>query len=209
MKLIFDKVLSLVGLLIFIPILLVVALKIKSEDGGPVFYRGERVGLHKKKFYMLKFRTMVMNAEKIGGPTTSLNDPRITRIGHFIRKFKIDELPQLINVIKGDMSLVGPRPEVVSEVRVYDSKWDVIFSIRPGITDLSSIEFSNEGEIIAKSGIADSHEAYRLLIQPKKLKLQKHYAMNQSFLLDLKILWQTFLAVIKKNRILKIKRSRK
>jgi lipopolysaccharide/colanic/teichoic acid biosynthesis glycosyltransferase len=193
-----DILLSSVGLVILSPVLLIVALIIKKHDKGPILYTPLRVGLHKKYFRMYKFRTMVTNADKIGGPTTSASDPRITPIGHFLRKFKLDELPQLINVLKGEMSLVGPRPEVISEVEYYDPKWDVIFSVRPGITDLASIEFRNEGEIVANSGIVDPHEAYKQLIQPRKLELQKEYALNHSLWMDMKILGKTLLAVIGK-----------
>jgi lipopolysaccharide/colanic/teichoic acid biosynthesis glycosyltransferase len=172
--------------------------EIKKHDGGPVLYTPLRVGLHKKRFRMYKFRTMVQNADKIGGPTTSMSDPRITPVGHFLRRFKLDELPQLINVIKGEMSLVGPRPEVISEVEQYDPQWDVIFSVRPGMTDWASIEFRNEGEIVTNSGIDDPHEAYKQLIQPRKLELQRAYALNHSLGIDLRILWKTVLAVIGK-----------
>jgi lipopolysaccharide/colanic/teichoic acid biosynthesis glycosyltransferase len=170
---------------------LVVAYLIKKEDGGPVFYKGERVGLHKKLFSMYKFRTMVSDAEKIGGPSTSENDPRITKVGKILRKFKLDELPQLFNVLKGEMSIVGPRPEVRKEVEYYNQGWDIIFSVKPGITDLSSIEFHNEGRIIAESGFDDPHDAYRMLIQPQKLRLQREYALNHSFIGDLKIIVRT------------------
>lgn len=196
MKRCFDILLSSLGSLVLSPVLLVVAILIKRHDGGPAFYTSLRVGLHKKHFRMCKFRTMVLNADKIGGPTTSARDPRITPVGHFLRKFKLDELPQLINVFKGEMSLVGPRPEVISEVEHYDPQWDVIFSVRPGITDLASIEFRNEGEIVANSGVEDPHEAYKQLIQPRKLALQREYALNHSFRLDAKILWKTILAII-------------
>lgn len=196
MKRCLDILLSSVGLVILSPVLFIVALLIKKHDGGPVFYTPLRAGLHKKHFRMYKFRTMVANADKIGGPTTSASDPRITPIGHFLRKFKLDELPQLLNVLKGEMSLVGPRAEVISEVERYDPQWDVIFSVRPGITDLASIEFRNEGEIVANSGIADPHEAYKQLIQPRKLELQHEYALNHSLWLDLKILWRTMLVII-------------
>ena len=171
---------------------------IKLTSEGPVFYRARRVGKNKKIFLMYKFRSMVTNADQIGGPSTSENDPRITPIGHFIRKCKIDELSQLINVLKGEMSLVGPRPEVVSEVELYSSDCDIIFTVRPGITDMASIEFRNEGEIISNSGIEDPHEAYKQLIQPKKLELQKQYARSNNVFNDLKIIAQTILAVFGK-----------
>jgi lipopolysaccharide/colanic/teichoic acid biosynthesis glycosyltransferase len=171
----FDIVFTLILTIIFSPLLVFIALAIKIFDPGPVLYKARRVGKGRKIFNMFKFRTMVINADKIGGPSTSGADPRITTIGSLLRKFKGDELPQFINVLKGEMSIVGPRPEVLSEVETYGKEWDEIFSVRPGITDLASIEFSNEGKIISESGIADPHEAYRKLIQPRKLELQKNY----------------------------------
>jgi len=193
-----DLCISVLGITILSPFFLAVGWIIKREDGGPVFYVPHRVGRYKKLFRMYKFRTMVANADEIGGPTTSDKDPRITRIGHLLRRFKLDELPQLFNVVKGEMSLVGPRPEVKSEVETYGPKFDVIFSVRPGVTDLASIEFRNEGEIIANSGIADPHEAYRQLIKPRKIELQREYAVNHSILLDAKIILKTLSVVIGK-----------
>jgi lipopolysaccharide/colanic/teichoic acid biosynthesis glycosyltransferase len=196
MKRLFDVVFSTLGLVVMIPILLWIASLIVREDGGPIFYRGVRVGLHKKVFRIFKFRTMVMDAEKIGGPTTSAADPRVTSVGNWLRKYKLDELPQLFNVLKGEMSFVGPRPEVKSEVDSYGPQWDVVFSVRPGITDLSSIEFRNEGEIITKSGIEDPHEAYKRLIQPRKLELQEYYAQNSSMALDFRIIFETLFVLV-------------
>lgn len=198
LKCLIDIATSAIGLTFLSPFLLCIALCIKSEDRGPVFYRGLRVGLNEKLFGIYKFRTMVVNADKIGGPTTSACDSRITRIGAWLRKNKLDELPQLLNVLKGEMSLVGPRPEVASEVKSYGPEWQSIFSVRPGITDLSSIEFRNEGEIIASSGIEDPHEAYRQLIQPRKLELQRYYAINHSMPLDIQIICETLLVVVAK-----------
>jgi lipopolysaccharide/colanic/teichoic acid biosynthesis glycosyltransferase len=189
-------ILSATGLIILSPLLLFIAILIRKEDEGPVFYRGVRVGLHGQLFRIFKFRTMVVDAEKVGGPTTSARDPRVTSVGHWLRKYKLDELPQLLNVLKGDMSFVGPRPEVKSEVGAYGPEWIVIFSVQPGITDLSSIEFRNEGEIIANSGIEDPHEAYKKLIQPRKLELQRYYATNSSLALDLRIICRTLIALI-------------
>ncbi|MBD3338564.1 MAG: sugar transferase [Candidatus Lokiarchaeota archaeon] len=197
LKRIVDIMASLFALILFSPLFLLIAILIKREARGPIFYRGLRVGQNKKTFYMLKFRTMVVDAEKRGGPTTSNSDSRITKTGAFLRKYKLDELPQLINVLKGEMSLIGPRPEIVSEVELYDPEWNVIFDVKPGITDLSSIQFRNEGEIIANSGIADAHLAYRSLIQPKKLALQREYVLNRSLVLDAKILFNTIKVVVR------------
>ena len=197
MKRLLDVGFSIIGLLILSPLSIIIAVFIKNHDRGSILYAPYRVGLDKELFRMYKFRTMVVDADKLGGPTTSTKDPRITPTGRVLRRFKLDELPQLINVLKGDMSLVGPRPEIPSEVESYESEWDVIFSVRPGITDFASIEFRNEGEIVANSGIEDAHEAYKKLIQPRKLELQRQYAMNHSLILDIKILWKTVLAVLR------------
>ncbi len=198
MKRIIDLAISCIVLLTSIPIFLILAYSIKAHDRGPIFYTPERVGRNKKLFRMYKFRTMVVNADKIDGPSTALNDQRITPIGYLLRKYKLDELPQLINVFKGDMSLVGPRPEIKSEVETYGSEFDIIFSVKPGITDLSSIEFRNESKIIAQSSLEDAHEAYQQLIKPRKLELQREYALKQSIWLDLKIMLHTILVVIGK-----------
>ena len=155
LKRIFDIVLAFFGLVLFAPLLLICALLIKLTSSGPVFYRGERIGLAGKAFRTLKFRTMVADAEKKGGSSTHEADARITGIGSFLRKFKLDELPQLLNVLAGDMSFVGPRPEVRKFVDMYTPEERMILTVRPGITDWSSIKFHNEGEIIAASGIAD------------------------------------------------------
>lgn len=192
-----DTFLSGTGILVFAPLLLIVGLSVYLHDFGPVLYRPYRVGKKKQLFHINKFRTMVPNADTIGGPTTSRTDNRITPIGRVLRRYKIDELPQLFNVLIGDMSLVGPRPEIASEVESYGPEWDPIFSVRPGMTDRSSIVFRNEDEIVASSGMRDAHEAYRLLIQPRKLQLQKEYALNHSLNEDIKIIRDTLTVVIK------------
>lgn len=195
MKRLFDIILSLFGLIIFSSLLLIIAFLIKSEDGGPVFYRGVRVGRYGKLFRIFKFRTMVVNAEKLGGPSTADDDPRITKIGKFIRKYKLDELSQLINVLKGEMSFVGPRPEVPMEVQTYTDEEKRILLVRPGITDWASLTFHNEGEIL--KGSTDPHKAYREKIRPGKIKLALKYVDEQSFLTDIKIILQTLLTLAK------------
>lgn len=192
-----DMALAGVSLLVFAPLLVIVSLSVYSQDFGPVLYRPHRVGKNKRLFRINKFRTMIPNADTSGGPTTSRTDKRITSVGRVLRKYKIDELPQLLNVLLGEMSLVGPRPEIPSEVESYDQKWDHIFSVRPGMTDKSSIVFRNEDEIVAASGIQDAHEAYRLIIQPRKLQMQLEYAQNHSFKKDVKIIRDTLSVVIK------------
>ena len=204
LKRIFDLVLSFFGLVLFAPLLLICALLIKLTSSGPVFYRGERIGLAGKAFRTLKFRTMVADAEKKGGSSTHEADARITGIGSFLRKFKLDELPQLLNVLAGDMSFVGPRPEVRKFVDMYTPEERMILTVRPGITDWSSIKFHNEGEIIAASGIADADEAYARLIRPEKLRLQMKYVREHTLWLDLKIIFDTIFTLFRTRTALKL-----
>lgn len=194
MKRLFDFTTSLVGLILFSPVLLTVAALIKIEDGGTIFYRGVRVGRNGKSFRIFKFRTMVVNAEKIGGPSTADDDPRITKTGRFIRKFKLDELPQLINVLIGDMSLVGPRPEVQHYVDMFTEEEKTILTVRPGITDWASIWNPDEGAILA--GSPDPEKTYMEKIRPTKLRLQLKYVRERSFLIDLKIMFETVWTVV-------------
>lgn len=149
------------------------------------------MGKNGKIFHIFKFRSMVVDADKRGGSSTSNKDPRVTRIGRIVRKYKLDEFSQLINVLIGDMSLVGPRPQVKWAVDSYSSEEKMILILRPGITDWASIKFHNEGEIIEKSGITDPDEAYLKLIHPEKIRLQLKYLREHSFWIDLKILFQT------------------
>ena len=190
-KRIFDIILASVGLFFFLPILLGIAWVIRRGNNGPVFYRGERVGLHGKIFRIFKFRTMVVNADNIGGPSTADDDPRITHIGKYLRKYKLDELPQLINVLKGDMSIVGPRPEVKHYVDMYTEEEKEILTVRPGITDWASIWNSDEGAVLA--GSPDPEKTYMEKIRPEKIRLQLKYVREQSFWIDLKIIFQTLL----------------
>jgi len=193
LKRFFDIFVSAFGILVWSPVLGYVAARIKLEDGGPVFYRGVRVGLHGKPFRIFKFRSMVINAEKIGGPSTADDDPRITEIGKLIRKYKLDELPQLFNVFAGDMSLVGPRPEVKHYTDMYTEEEKAILTVRPGITDWASLWNSDEGAILA--GSKDPEKDYLEKIRPEKIRLQLKYVRKRSFWTDLKILWLTFAAV--------------
>ena len=191
----FDFVSSLIGLILVSPILLTIAILIKKEDGGPVFYRGVRVGRFGNPFRIFKFRTMVLNAEKLGGPSTADDDPRITRVGKFIRKFKLDELPQLINVLKGEMSIVGPRPEVQMYVDMFTEEEKAILSVRPGITDWASIWNPDEGAILA--GSADPEKTYMEKIRPEKIRLQLKYVRERSFWNDLRIIAQTIITILR------------
>lgn len=193
LKRFFDVIFSLFGLIVSFPVFLVIALLIKKEDGGLVFYRGVRVGRYGKTFRIFKFRTMVLDAEMMGGPSTANDDPRIMKIGKFIRKYKLDELPQLINVLKGDMSFVGPRPEVKHYVNMYTKKERAILSVRPGITDWASIWNPDEGAILA--GSQDPEKTYMEKIRPEKIRLQLKYVRERSFWVDLKILFLTLKAI--------------
>lgn len=191
----FDLAVSALGLLLLSPAFLLLAIAIKLDSPGPVFYRGVRVGRCGRPFKIFKFRSMVPDAERSGAASTSSSDMRVTRVGVFIRKFKFDEFSQLINVFLGDMSLVGPRPEVQKFVDLYTEEERLILSLRPGITDWSSIKFHNEGEIIERSGITDADEAYAKLIRPDKLRLQLKYLREHSLLVDIKIICCTVLTI--------------
>lgn len=170
--------------------------RIKLDRDGPAIYAGRRVGRGGAEFRMYKFRTMVTNADRIGGPSTADDDPRLTRTGRFLRRYKLDELPQLVNVVKGDMSFVGPRPQVTEEVAGYTPEEREILSVRPGITDWASLRFHNEGEILA--GHADPDAAYAELIRPEKMRLGLEYVRRGTFRDDLDILVKTALLPLRK-----------
>ncbi|KKN31951.1 hypothetical protein LCGC14_0818810 [marine sediment metagenome] len=188
-KRLFDIVFSLIGLTLLTPLLSTIAILIKKQDRGPMLYRGIRVGRYGKLFRIYKFRAMVVNAEKLGGSSTPADDPRITNVGKYIRKYKLDELPQLINVLMGQMSFVGPRPQVPEDVALYTKEEKSILSVRPGITDWASCKYHNEGEILR--GSPDPDQAYIEKIRPGKIKLELEYVRNHSFWIDLKILLKT------------------
>ena len=189
MKRLFDILFSALGLLFLSPIFLIIAILIKREDRGPILYRGVRIGKFGKTFKIFKFRTLVANAEKIGGPSTADDDPRITKVGKLIRKYKLDELPQLINVLKGEMSFVGPRPEVSFYVKMFTEEERTILSLRPGITDWASLWNPDEGAILA--GSSDPEKTYMEKIRPEKIRLQLRYVRERSFWADLKIILLT------------------
>jgi len=193
-KRLFDIVLSLILLILFSPLIVILFILIKVDSEGPGFYRGLRVGPGGKPFRMMKFRTMIPDADKVGGPSTSNDDPRLTRVGNFLRRYKLDEFPQLINVLKGEMSFVGPRPEVPSEVARYTEEERKLLTVRPGITDYASLTYHNEGEIL--EGAEDPHETYRRLIRPGKMKLGLRYVREQSFRTDMKILTMTLMTLL-------------
>ena len=194
-KRLFDVVSSLVGLLVLSPVMLVIAILMKQSSPGPVLYAGTRIGRFGKKFRLFKFRTMVVNADKIGGPSTADDDPRVTRVGRVLRRYKLDEIPQLINVLKGEMSFVGPRPEVASEVETYSPEQRRLLEVLPGITDWASMRFHNEGEIL--KGSVDPHETYREKIRPEKIRLGLEYVQRRSFWVDLQILTGTVGLLVK------------
>jgi len=184
---------SAAGLILLAPVLGLLAVAIKLDSPGPVFYRGERIGRGGIPFRMLKFRTMVSDAERMGGTSTSDSDPRITRMGKMLRRGKLDELPQLLNVLAGDMSLVGPRPQVAHDVAKYSEAERALLSVRPGITDYASIRFRDEGRIL--EGEPDPDEAYIRLIRPEKIRLGLEYVETASLGVDLRILARTIFSI--------------
>lgn len=197
MKRLFDVVLSLVGLLLVAPLLLLIAVLIKLASPGPILYRGVRVGQLGRPFRILKFRTMVVDAERRGGSATAEDDPRVTSIGKLLRRYKLDELPQLGNVLLGDMSFVGPRPEIQKYIDRYTQEEKGILKLRPGITDWASIWNSNEAAVL--EGSNDPEGTYEELILPTKIALQLKYLQDHSFVTDLKILFHTFAKLLRED----------
>ena len=197
MKRLFDSSISFCGLILVFPVFVLVALWIKIDSRGSVFFRQERVGFQGSLFRIHKFRTMVLDAEKEGKQITIGADPRITTVGRFLRKYKLDELPQLIDVFVGDMSLVGPRPEVPKYIDCYsdDEKHDVL-SVKPGITDNASIEFRDENKLLANSN--DPESTYINEVLPKKIALYRKYVRERSFFGDVEIIFRTIFLIIKK-----------
>ena len=194
MKRLFDILVSAVGLICLSPLLLVVAIWIKLDSPGPVFYRQVRVGRYNKDFRIFKFRSMRIGSDKGSLVTIGGRDPRITSSGYFIRKFKIDELPQLINVLIGDMSLVGPRPEVRHYVNYWTAEQMHVLDVRPGITDPASIKFRNENELLAQA--SDPEKYYIDVIMQEKIRLYLDYVAKSSFCYDIKLIFQTFWVII-------------
>ena len=178
-----------VGLFFLWPIFLMVALLIKMEGRGPVFFRQERVGQGGKSFRMWKFRTMIVDAEQLGRSITVGQDPRITRVGHWLRRFKLDELPQLMNVWTGNMGLVGPRPEVAKYVALYSSEQRRVLELKPGITDLASVKYRRESELLAAS--QDPDQTYVQEIMPEKIRINLEYAAQASLWGDFRVIMLT------------------
>ena len=195
LKRLFDIAFSFFGLIIVLPLMGLATVLIKLDSPGPVFYCGQRIGRFGKPFRIFKFRTMVVNADKIGGPSTSADDPRLIKIGKFLKRYQLDELPQLINVLKGEMSFVGPRPEVPSEIESLEpGTRKIILSIRPGMTSLATLSNPHEGE--ALKGSKDPHKTYCEKIKPEKIRLNLEYVNKRSFWLDVNIIIKTFFIAV-------------
>jgi len=197
-KRLIDVVVAVAVLVLGAPLAAYAALRIKLEDGGPVLYKGPRVGRDGELFPMFKFRSMVVDAARIGGASTADDDPRLTRAGRFLRRWKLDELPQFLNVLRGEMSLVGPRPQVPQDVARYTERERGLLAVRPGITDWASVLFRNEGEILA--GHADPDRAYDELIRPRKSELGLAYVAGRGLRADLRILLLTARVVLRPAR---------
>ncbi len=188
-KRLFDVASSSVTLVVLLPAFLIIAIGIKLTSPGPVFYRGIRTGRRGKPFRILKFRTMVADAATIGGPSTGKNDPRVTRFGAFLRRFKLDELPNLVCVLRGQMSIVGPRPEVPQYTSLYKGEEKLILSVRPGITDLSSLQFI---DLASHIGAEDVDANFESRVLPIKNRLRVQYVKEWSFWTDMRIIGRTF-----------------
>ncbi len=193
MKRLIDIVLAGIALVVLAPMLVVVALLIKLDSAGPVFFRQERMGRGVRPFLIYKFRTMVRDAPEKGGPLTFGPDPRITRLGGWLRKTKLDELPQLLNILMGDMGFVGPRPEVRMYVEMFPQEFEQILRIRPGLTDLASLKYRNESEVLGS--FENAEEAYVRVILPDKIRLAKQYLEQSSLFFDLTLVCKTLLKV--------------
>ena len=194
MKRIFDIVASGIGLILLSPLFVILAIWIKCDSIRPVFYKQVRVGRNNMDFQLFKFRSMRVGSDKKGLITVGGHDPRITRSGYYIRKYKLDEFPQLINVFKGDMSLVGPRPEVRKYVDMYTEEQMHVLDVRPGITDLASIRYRNENELLER--VNDPDKYYVEVIMPDKLRINLEYVARHSFTFDIRLIFQTFRAIV-------------
>ena len=193
MKRTFDLFFAALGLLLLAPFLLLIAICIKLDSRGPVFYRGVRIGRHGRPFRIFKFRTMGPDAEREGSTSTGQNDPRITHIGRWLRPWKLDELPQLLNVLTGEMSIVGPRPEVEEHTAAYTEEEKIILSVLPGITDYASIHFFNLNELV---GSEDPRSVFIEKYRAEKNRLRVAYVRNQSFWTDFQIIFLTFARIV-------------
>ena len=194
LKRIFDIIASLIGIILLLPFFIVICLAMIVSCGFPLFYLQTRVGKNGKDFKLFKFRTMHLDADKKGLLTVGGRDPRVTSIGYYLRKYKLDELPQLFNVLFGTMSLVGPRPEVRKYVDLYTKEQQQVLSVKPGITDFASLEYINENDLLAKSD--NPEKTYIDEIMPAKLALNAKYIQQQGLLVDFKIILKTILKIV-------------
>jgi lipopolysaccharide/colanic/teichoic acid biosynthesis glycosyltransferase len=195
MKRTFDLSIALISILLLLPLFILVALLIVTDSKGGIFYKQKRVGKNKTIFYIYKFRTMVIEHSYVGQLTIGDRDPRITKLGYWLRKYKIDELPQLINILKGEMSFVGPRPEVKKYVDLYNSEQERVLSVKPGITDWASIKFCGESKLLARA--KDPERYYIKEIIPLKISHSLHYIDHHDFWIDLKIIFLTLQRIVK------------
>tara|TARA_B100001093_G_C26832429_1_gene1016742 strand:+ start:1077 stop:1694 length:618 start_codon:yes stop_codon:yes gene_type:complete len=193
LKTIFDTTFALLALIIISPVFIIISFAVKITSDGEIFYKGVRAGKNNVPFKIYKFRTMVQNAENIGGHSTALNDFRLTKIGRFLRRYKLDELPQFINILKGDMSLVGPRPQVIYYTNKYKGEFKLILSTKPGLTDLATLYFFDMDKVLGSKNV---NEKYAIEIEPIKNLLRLKYVKEQSFFLDIRILTETIFSLI-------------
>lgn len=193
MKRVFDIVFSFFGLVLVLPLFVLIIILMKITTKGPIIYKQLRVGKNNKDFFIFKFRTMFVNADKLGLLTVGERDPRVTKIGFYLRKYKFDELPQLINVLCGDMSFVGPRPEVRKYVDLYNPMQMQVLNVRPGITDLASIEFRNENELLSCQENPDRY--YIEVVMPKKLQINLNYLEKRNLIKDVGVIIRTFWSI--------------
>jgi lipopolysaccharide/colanic/teichoic acid biosynthesis glycosyltransferase len=195
-KRVFDVISAGLGLLIAAPLLVIIALMVRLSSPGPILFKQERIGRGGRSYYLLKFRTMRVAGTPPAAPLTVGRDPRITAVGAFLRRYKLDELPQLVNVVRGEMSIVGPRPEVARYVALYPGPIrEIVLSVRPGLTDEASLEFLHENELLGRA--ADPERAYIEEVLPRKLALQAHYVRSYSLARDLRIIMRTLAALVR------------
>jgi len=194
MRDLFDQLLALIGILVLLPVFILISLWIILDSKGGAFYVQKRVGLNRKPFGLIKFRTMLPNSDKKGMLTVGARDPRVTKAGYFLRKYKLDELPQLFNVLNGTMRLVGPRPEVEEYVNLYTEEQMKVLSVKPGITDYASLRYFKESELLATS--KDPRQIYIEEIMPAKIRMNLEYLERKSFGEDLKIIFKTLARIL-------------
>jgi lipopolysaccharide/colanic/teichoic acid biosynthesis glycosyltransferase len=199
MKRTFDILVAAIGLILFAPLFVVIAVLVKLDSKGPIFFRQQRIGRNFRTFEIYKFRTMVQEASQLGKPITYGDDARITRAGRLLRKAKLDELPQLINVLKGEMSFVGPRPEVPQYVELFRRDYTEILTVRPGITDLASLKYRDEAALLGKA--ENPEEEYVSRVLPDKIRLAKDYLKHSSFCFDVAVIVKTLFRIVRTSHI--------